>query len=312
MPMAIHSEHAGKPRALITGLRGFTGRYLAQELASEGYQVFGTAHGDELRGPEVFSVDLRQADQVRTLVERVQPDIVAHLAAISNVAYGNVDTIYGVNVVGTRNLLAALAALKHKPRKVLVASSANIYGNTEAQNINELEPAQPANDYAVSKLAMEYVCKIWMEQLPIVITRPFNYTGVGQAETFLLPKIVAHFRQRKPFIELGNLDVERDFSDVRTVVKIYAKLLSLAPGGEAYNISSGLGTSLREVIAQVEGLAGYKIQVAVNPAFVRKNEVKKLVGDSSKLASLIGHVATFPLQETLSWMLAASTEPVYS
>ncbi|MFZ6649801.1 NAD-dependent epimerase/dehydratase family protein, partial [Undibacterium sp. TJN25] len=120
----------------------------------------------------------------------------------------------------------------------------------------ETEPAQPANDYGVSKLAMEHVARLWMDQLPITITRPFNYTGVGQADNFLLPKIISHYRRRAPLIELGNLDVARDFSDVRTVVQAYTRLLQHAPAGQTFNVCSGQAHTLQQVLDIVADLAG--------------------------------------------------------
>ncbi|MDE2430651.1 MAG: GDP-mannose 4,6-dehydratase, partial [Burkholderiales bacterium] len=186
---------------------------------------------------------------------------------------------------------------------VLVASSANIYGNTRTEIISESEPAQPANDYAISKLAMEHIARLWMEKLPIIVTRPFNYTGVGQSNNFLLSKIISHFQRRATSIELGNLDVARDFSDVRDVVQIYARLLKLAPAGRTFNICSGHAYSLRNVLQMAGELAGYDLDVKVNPAFVRANEVKKLTGDPSSLYRCIGELKPIPLKDTLSWML---------
>lgn len=203
-------EGEGK-RALITGLRGFTGYYMARELTAAGYQVHGTVLPGEPTGPDIFAVDLLDRASVAAAVEKVQPDVVVHLAAIAFVAHNDADQMYRVNVVGTRNLLEALAAGSHKPSSVLLASSANIYGNARVPVIDESVAPNPANDYAVSKLAMEYMARLWMDKLPIVIARPFNYTGVGQTENFLLPKIVSHFRKEARRIELGNLAIARDF-----------------------------------------------------------------------------------------------------
>ncbi len=296
---------SSRPRALITGLRGFTGHYLAKELEAAGYQVYGTAHGQESNGQRVYTVDLGDRQRLQQVVAEVQPDVVAHLAAISFVAHGDAAAIYRTNVVGTRNLLEALASLATRPKAVLVASSANIYGNTRTEVIAESEPAQPANDYGVSKLAMEHVARLWMEQLPIIVTRPFNYTGVGQAENFLLPKIVSHYRRRASLIELGNLDVARDFSDVRTVAQAYARLLQKAPAGQTFNICSGRAHTLQQVLEMVAELAGYRMEVKVNPAFVRDNEVKTLTGNPGKLREYIGELPSAPLRDTLAWMLAA-------
>ena len=139
--------------------------------------------------------------------------------------------------------------------------------------------------------------------MPIVITRPFNYTGVGQAESFLLPKIVDHFRRGAEVIELGNVDVWRDFSDVRAVAQAYRRLLEACPAGSTVNVCSGKSYSLREVIATAERISGRSIEVLSNPAFVRANEVKTLCGDASKLRAIIGDWASPPLEVTLRWML---------
>jgi nucleoside-diphosphate-sugar epimerase len=133
--------------------------------------------------------------------------------------------------------------------------------------------------------------------------RPFNYTGVGQSEDFLLPKIVAHFQRLAPSIELGNLDVWRDFSDVRAVAQAYRRLIEERPRGEILNVSSGITHSLREVLSMAEEITGHHMEVRVNPAFVRANEVRSLCGDATRLKSLIGTWDTPPLTDTLQWML---------
>jgi nucleoside-diphosphate-sugar epimerase len=297
-------EGDGK-RALITGLSGFTGRYLQQELAAAGYRVFGTVLPGEPGGGDVFAVDLCDRAAVAEMVDKVQPDVVAHLAGIAFVGHGDASQIYQVNVVATRNLLEALAGCAHAPGCVLLASSANIYGNAGVEVIDESVAAAPANDYAVSKLAMEYMARLWMERLPVVLARPFNYTGPGQAENFLIPKIVGHFRRGARQIELGNLAIARDFSDVRVVASCYRRLLAAAPAGPAFNVCSGRSHSLAELIGMMEEIAGYRIEVRVNPAFVRANEVLTLRGSNARLVRAIGPVEQVPLAETLRWMYAA-------
>lgn len=294
-------------RTLVTGAAGFTGRYVAHALAERGHEVHGLVHMHE---PELADIvraheaDLTDQDALQKVVAEVRPDHVVHLAAIAFVAHGDIEQMYRTNVVGTRQLLDALAESPATPSSVLIASSANIYGNAREGVLDESVPAAPANDYGVSKVATEYVAQLYASRLPITVLRPFNYTGRGQSIDFLLPKIVAHARARAPVIELGNLDVARDFSDVRTVAAAYAKLLTEpAAVGETFNICSGRAVSLREVVEMVSELSGHPLEVSVNPAFVRANEVRTLCGSPDKLEKVIGPLDSIPLSETLGWML---------
>lgn len=301
-PSTPEGEGKGR-RALITGMSGFTGRYLAHELRAAGYQVFGT--GLHSAGPGLIRVDLTDRAAVARMVGQVQPHVVAHLAAIAFVAHADAEQIYRVNIMGTRNLLEALAAQPRRPDAVLLASSANVYGNASAGMLDESAPVAPANDYAVSKLAMEHMARLWGERLPLIIVRPFNYTGVGQHENFLLPKIVNHFRSGARHIELGNLAIARDFSDVRTVAASYRRLLAACPAGDTFNVCSGRAHTLGSVIDIMSAIAGYAIEVRVNPALVRANEVLVLVGSNARLGAVIGHIAPVELAETLRWMYLA-------
>ncbi|MBU9467670.1 GDP-mannose 4,6-dehydratase [Burkholderia multivorans] len=303
---------AAPRRAFVTGLTGFTGRYIAQRLEGAGYEVWGTVAPGAPRPDDpalarctLLSVDLLDADAVRAAAADARPDAVVHLAARAHVANDEPSQTYAVNIMGTRNLLAALAGLDRRPSAVLLASSANIYGNATAGVLDESAPPAPANDYAVSKLAMEYAAKLWTDRLPIVIARPFNYTGVGQSEAYLLPKLVAHYARNAPRISLGNLDVSRDFSDVRDVTAAYLRLLEAAPAGETFNVCSERAYSLKEVLAMLSRIAGYVIDVTVDPRFVRHNEVKHLSGSRVKLRRAIGELPITPLDETLRWMYDA-------
>lgn len=286
-------------RILVTGLAGFTGQHLAAELATHGWQVHGL-------GAEV---NLCDAAAVHAAVQQVQPQAVVHLAAIAFVAHGDADALYHVNLLGTRHLLAALDALPKPPRHVLLASSANVYGNSQGGMLDEDAPAQPANDYAVSKLAMEHLARLWSERLPITIVRPFNYTGRGQSENFLIAKIVSHVRRHAPTIELGNLHVARDFSDVRAVAQAYRRLLNNAAAiGQTVNVCSGQVHTLHAVLELAQTLGGHTMAVHVNPTLVRGSEVRSLCGNPARLRSLIGaDWATPPLQDTLRWMLESPT-----
>ena len=293
---------------LVTGAAGFTGRYLAKLLSERGQRVHALVHrrpDEPIHGAvETHEADLADLGAVSRIVREVRPDHVAHLAAIAFVAHGDVEEMYRSNLVGTRQLLEALATAPAPPRSVLLASSANIYGNAREGTLDEAVPPAPANDYGVSKVATEQVAGLYRDRLPLIVVRPFNYTGRGQGEEFLIPKIVAHARRRAPKIELGNLDVARDFSDVRTVVDAYERLLA-APAaiGGTFNICSGKAVSLREVVSEVIRLSGHPLEIEVNPAFVRANEVRSLCGSNAKVESVIGPLLPISLSETLRWML---------
>jgi nucleoside-diphosphate-sugar epimerase len=299
-------------KVLVTGLVGFTGRYLAEALTREGYEVHGLVNEATTNRPPagatLHQCDLTDAAGLAAVVQQVQPQSVVHLAGVTFVAHGDVESIYRVNLLGTRYLLDGLAQLTTPPQAVLLASSANVYGNSTEGVMDETTPPAPANDYAVSKLAMEYVARLYANQLPIIITRPFNYTGVGQSESFLLPKIVAHVRSGAPVIELGNLDVARDFSDVRLVVQAYVRLLR-TPGavGGTFNVCSGRAHTLNDVLDLVREISGRNFEVQVNPAFVRTNEVKTLLGSRARLDACIGALDTIELRDTLRWMLSSDS-----
>lgn len=285
-------------RILVTGLSGFTGQHLRAALRAAGHAVLDPA---ELAGGKF---DLTDPVLVERVVERAEPDYVIHLAAVSFVAHSEATAFYRVNTIGVCNLLDALCRAAPGVRRVVVASSANVYGNAAADPLDESVPPAPVNHYACSKLAMEHMARTYFDRLPIVITRPFNYTGPGQDVRFLVPKIVAHFASAAPAIELGNLDVVRDFSDVRMVVDAYARLLTAPAVGQAINICSGVGRSLRWIVEELTRIAGRGIEVRVDPSLIRPSDIARLVGDNARLSALIGPLRHTDFAETLRWMFS--------
>ncbi|SDJ28315.1 GDP-mannose 4,6-dehydratase [Variovorax sp. OV700] len=284
-------------RILLTGSEGFTGHAFAKRAVAAGHVIVA------------LQADLTHREALHQEVLALAPEAVVHLAAISFVGHASEAAFYAVNVVGTTNLLDALVQLPSRPHRVLLASSANIYGNTARSPISEDQPPAPVNHYGMSKLAMEFMARTFGDRLNLVVTRPFNYTGPGQDSHFLIPKLAAHFATREPSIELGNLDVEREFNDVRMVCDAYLLLLAHGVPGETYNICSGRPYALRLVIETFARMTSHNLQIEINPAFVRANEVHSLCGDPQKLHALLsrqGANLNEPLlEDTLERMLLA-------
>lgn len=278
-------------RILLTGADGFTGRHLLPAAQKQGFELAGLE--SDLTNPQAVSEE----------VAKINPTYVIHLAAISAVTHADEEAFYRVNLFGTQNLLQALSSLPIAPKKILLASSANVYGNSSEGPISELACAKPVNHYAISKLAMELMSASFAEKLPIVIARPFNYTGIWHDTRFVAPKIVEYFKRRSSEIELGNLNVLREYNDVRVICQAYLELLRVGIPGEAYNIASGRAVSLQTIISTLEKLSQHTMNVKVNPAFVRPNEIGILSGSAEKIESLIGPLAHPTLEETLAWML---------
>lgn len=274
-------------KVLLTGAQGFTGRVMSSCLSASGKSVLP------------LQSDLTDKAALREELSEYRPDWVVHLAALSFVGDTNLEAFYRVNVIGTLNLLETLDELGQTPARVLIASSANIYGIPPVAVVDEHVLPAPLNHYACSKLAMEYMVRPWFERFPIVITRPFNYTGLGQDTRFLIPKIVDHFVRGEKEIALGNIDISRDFSDVRDVVTAYIKLLESGVSGEIVNICSGRVYSLRQLIEMMTHIAGYEIQIHVNPAFVRANDIPVLSGNPARLRALTGFSPQILMEETL-------------
>ena len=285
-------------KILLTGANGFTGQHFAALAQEKGHEVVALA------------ADLTDAEALKAEVASIQPTHVVHLAAISFVGHADVRAFYDVNLFGTLNLLNAIAALEVSPRSVILTSSANVYGNCAASPIPEDQIPAPLNHYGISKLAMEHLARTYSDALPIVIVRPFNYTGSGQALTFVIPKLIDHFSRRAPCIQLGDVSVEREFNDVLFVCEAYLQLLEHGQPGETYNVCSGQPYTLQHVIDTLVRITGHNIEVEVDPAFVRSNEVNRLCGSPAKLRALLARhdytLNNLPLEDTLRRMLAAA------
>ncbi|WP_310441864.1 GDP-mannose 4,6-dehydratase [Sulfurimonas sp.] len=290
-------------KVLITGIDSFSGVHLSSYLESRGYDVYGTSIFES--GYKKYQCDITKKSDILIVLNEVRPDFLIHLSAISFAAHGSSEDFYKVNTIGTTNILDSLIELELNSIKIILASSATIYGNQGLEILDESLCPQPTNHYGASKYAMECLAKSYFEKLNILITRPFNYTGIKQAEHFLIPKIIKHFKEKRDVIELGNLDVSREFNDVGFVCEIYKKLLDCDKNGEVVNICSNRGIKLLDVIAMMNEIAGYKIRVEVNPAFVREGEIKSLTGSTKKLFGFIGEVKQKEFKQTLREMLEA-------
>lgn len=286
---------------MVTGARGFTGIHITEMAKNQGIKVIA------------LESNLNDEKALNQEIAQISPDYVAHLAGISFVASKDHEAFYRVHALGTSNLLQALTKLQTAPRKILLASSATVYGNSTNHLSVEDQPLTPIDHYAISKVAMEDMAKTFFNRLPIVIARPFNYTGPGQKGNFLIPKLVDHFAKRKSFIELGNLNIEREFNDVNMICDAYLKLLELGKANEIYNVCSGQARSLQFVLDTLKKITSHDIEIRVNPDFVRASEVHRMVGSPEKLKQLLasnGLSLQIPaLEDTFKQMLDASLRP---
>lgn len=290
-------------KILITGIDSFTGAHLSSYLEKLGYDVYGTSLSKS--DLKKYKCDITLKSDITDVLDKVKPDYLIHLSGISFAAHGNNEDFYKINTIGTTNILDAFLELGQNPQKIILASSATIYGNQGLEVLDESLCPKPANHYGASKYAMECLSTGYFDKLPIIITRPFNYTGVGQAEHFLIPKIIKHYKENKQVIELGNLHVSREFNDVEYVCEVYKRLIECDVKSEIVNICSNNGIKLLDVIDIMNKLSGYEIKVDVNPAFVRKDEIKSLTGSNIKLLKLIGILEQISFEDTLRGMLEA-------
>lgn len=288
-------------KVLITGINGFTGIHLEKYLIEQGFDVYGTVI-DEPKQTNHIQCDITKKSEVDRVFSVVKPDYVIHLAAISFVGESNASLIYDVNVIGSENILKSLVDNGVNPKKVIIASSATVYGNQGQEVLDESMCPKPVNHYGASKLAMEYMVANYFDTFDIIITRPFNYIGVGQEKHFLIPKIVDHFKEAKKEIELGNIDVSREFNDIHYIIDIYYQLILCESRSVVVNLSSNKPIKLLDIIDMMNEIAGYKIEVKVNPAFIREHEINSLAGSTEQLNKCIDIKQTPSLRKTLESM----------
>ena len=287
-------------KALVTGCNGFTGQYLVQELERSGYDVYGI--GSRLiPSHKRYRIDLLDSKSLNELVCTIKPDMIFHLAGIAFVATEDASLLYQTNLIGSYNLIRSIYRAKCGHKGILLASSANVYGSNAHGKVTEDVIPNPISHYGISKLSMERMVQLF--DVPHIIARPFNYTGVGQHERFLIPKIVKCFKNKEKKLELGNVDVSREFADVRNVVNIYKKLLEQPSRGFAVNVCTGKPYKIDDVIKKCVDITGYKPEVVINQDFKRNNEINILYGDRSKLESLVHIDHEDSIDNLLKWML---------
>lgn len=294
-------------RLLVTGRHGFVGSALAHRVRTDAafsdWQVLDTPEALDLRDP-VATCDM---------VASAAPDAVLHLAAQSFVpdALRDPAATLQVNLFGTLNLLQALKQCGFRGR-MIYAGTGDVYGVVpeDALPVAETRLPAPRNPYAVSKLAAEALCYQWTatDRMDVVLARPFNHIGWGQSERFVVSDFarqIVEIRKgrRKPVVAVGDIDVTRDFTDVRDGVHAYIALLASASIGEIYNVCSGRETSIRAVLERLATLAGVEITIEQDPVRFRKSEQRRMCGDPAKIKRATGWEATTPLDDSLNEML---------
>ncbi|PWW07519.1 GDP-4-dehydro-6-deoxy-D-mannose reductase [Paenibacillus cellulosilyticus] len=307
-------------KALITGVTGFVGSHLASYLLGEGIEVVGTCRRqrDGSVPPTVENIrlvecELRDKTAVEAVIAAERPDYLFHLAAQSFVPASWAspgDTIHN-NVAGQVHLLDAIRRLK-LPTKVLIAGSSEEYGEVLADEIpvNEHNPLRPMNPYAISKIAQDFLGMQYYRQygIPVVRMRTFNHIGPGQSEHFVtssFAKQIAEIEKglRPPVLYVGNLDAQRDFTDVRDVVRAYWLAIQHGAPGDCYNIASGRSHSIGELLQLLLLLSPITVSVQQDAARMRPSDVPIVVGNAAKFTRLTGWTPEIPIETTMQAVL---------
>jgi GDP-4-dehydro-6-deoxy-D-mannose reductase len=295
-------------RVLVTGSSGFVGRHLLAAISRpEVAHTHRTARSNT-------RYDIRNASEILNLVSAANPTAVIHLAAQSFVprSFEDPRETLETNLLGTLNLLKALEQHRFKG-KFLYVSSGDVYGRVAEADlpISEALPPRPRNPYAVSKVAAEALCYQWSQtsEMEIVIVRPFNHIGPFQTEAFAVSAFAKQIAEIKlgyhePTLETGNLEVTRDFTDVRDVVQAYLLLLDSGMSGETYNVCSGVEVRLSELLSTLCDIAGVRPELVTDPSRIRPNEQRRVLGTSQKLRKQTGWTPQISLRQTLTDLFA--------
>lgn len=299
-------------KILIFGVSGFAGRYMANELIDNGYDVYGTdlVENPVLPKKLIFKkADIMNAPEVEEVVLSVRPDAVINLAAINSVgeSWNNVMRTISVNISGALNILEAVRKCEPIP-KILFVGSSEEYESTE-NNITENMKLNSNNPYGVSTITQDYLMEIYKEHygMECYYVRPFNQLGVGQKSNSALPsfcKQVADIEKsgRSGIVEVGNLDVERDYTDIRDIVKAYRMILESDNSSTIYNVGSGNTYSIRELLEYIISLSSQKIDVVVNPELIRPVDSKRICCDYSRIKNELCWKPQFDIKDTLRTM----------
>jgi GDP-4-dehydro-6-deoxy-D-mannose reductase len=324
-PPTSSRESSLLPRALITGITGFVGPWLAAHLRSQGFECVGLArepaspgHPVSLANVRIHGIDIRDRAAVREAVAAEAPHSIFHLAAISHVptAAKNPELAFDVNVGGTFNLFESVRELG-LPARIVVVSTGHLYGNIDSGEFgfSEESPVHAESFYGTTKLAGEQLAQAYVRDfgLQIVLARPFNHTGPGQPPTFACPEfaraIASGVVHGGPVhMMTGPLEPLRDLSDVRDVVRAYAMLAERGAAGEIYNVSSGSMISMAEVVRTLADLGGVEVTTELDPAKIRAREIMRSGGNCAKIRRELGWSPQIPLAATLRDLLDDSIQ----
>ena len=296
-----------KKRVLITGASGFIGQFVLKEmLKNEDIDFFAI---DTRKIPNISIekqklISLLDKEKLMEIIKRYKPNVIIHLAAIALVTHDNVGEIYNVNVQGTENLLEVTQEYCDKGTRVILASTAGVYGNQKVEKYKEDLPYNPANNYSYSKMITEYLGKRYKDDLEIVTIRPFNIIGVGQSENFLIPKLVEHFANRKEKLSVGNISSFRDYVDVEYCAEVIMELvLREKIDFDILNICSGIPTSGEMILQLLQEMTSFKPEIEISKNFVRKNEVWRMIGDTTRLSEFMNGKKSQSVKDILLKML---------